>query len=260
MLSGGVLSAFLGPLTATYTVNLFPRVYVGSYLMMAVYAICNQIILYYIDFPSSMEYEDEEEESDEDVVMVKSSRVTPAAATTKLQCDEEEARYYSSSSLDLKKECVALTKRYNRSLIEIITQPLFLLACSTSTIAHTVMVMFMAVFTIAMDDAAYSFQDISNVMLLHLLAMFLPGFITGSLIASYGTFAVSVVGTVCFACAVVALSGENLWDYYVGMIFVGLAWNLSFSAGTVMLTSCYMVRSKEFYELRSISMLHYRTR
>ena len=35
--------------------------------------------------------------------------------------------------------------------------------------------------------------------------------------------------------------GTSEWNYVLGMILVGVAWNLSFSAGTVMLTKSYRV-------------------
>lgn len=238
MLSGGVLAALLGPVSGTYTQHLFPYEYVGSYCMMAIYAICNQIVLYSIDFPSPGGEDDSDEESlgmeggqglqleggKEDFIDV-SQEMSPRESDSSSQ----EARRLGE------KEGV-------RSLLQIVSRPLFVLACSTATVAHTVMVMFMSVFTIAMDQEGFSFGDISTVMLCHLLAMFLPGFVTGSLISAWGTFAVSVVGAVVFAVAIGSLlHASSLWSYSVGMVCVGLAWNLSFSAGTVMLTSCYTV-------------------
>jgi hypothetical protein len=232
VLTGGVLAAFLGPLSGSYTQFLFPIEYVGSYLVMAVYAMCNQSILHIIEFPSA-----------EDLA-------APDAAEEKEETvDEEGCDFHQIDA----KHCImqSFMEPRVRPLVKIVTQPLFVLACTTATVAHTVMVMFMAVFTIAMDNEEYRFSDISNVMLMHLLAMFLPGFVTGSLISYYGTFAVSIGGAACFALAVVALlNTASLWSYYVGMVFVGLAWNLSFSAGTVMLTSCYTVCTTTDYTIR----------
>jgi len=71
--------------------------------------------------------------------------------------------------------------------------------------------------------------------------MFAPGFFTGGLIAEKGPFYVAVIGTVIFtASSIVFLIDEKLWNFYVGMSLLGVAWNFSFSAGTVMLTSCYL--------------------
>jgi ABC-type Fe3+-siderophore transport system permease subunit len=58
-----------------------------------------------------------------------------------------------------------------------------------------------------------------------------------------GTFVVSVYGAILFAVAATVFAwGEDAWNYYLGMLLLGVAWNFSFSAGTVMLTESYLVR------------------
>jgi MFS family permease len=129
----------------------------------------------------------------------------------------------------------------SRPLRKIISQPIFILSCTVATMAHTVMVMIMSNCTLAMKEE-YSFHLSTLVLETHFLAMFLPGFYTGSLIKKYGTFVVSIIGAMVFALSSVAFGlGEEKWNYFTGMILLGLAWNLSFSAGTVMLTDCYLV-------------------
>lgn len=126
-----------------------------------------------------------------------------------------------------------------RSVYEIVSHPVFILSCTVATIAHTVMVAIMSNCAISMDDD-YSFRTTSLVLELHFLAMFLPGFFTGKLIQDYGTFNVCVFGAVMFAMSSVIFAlGNDLWNYLGGMMVLGFAWNLSFSAGTIMLTTCY---------------------
>lgn len=48
--------------------------------------------------------------------------------------------------------------------------------------------------------------------------------------------------------------GTSLWNYILGMILVGIAWNLSFSAGTVMLTKTY--KASLSYLLLHIILVH----
>ncbi|RYG67969.1 hypothetical protein EON64_06250 [archaeon] len=68
----------------------------------------------------------------------------------------------------------------------------------------------------------------------------MPGFITGRLIERYGSLMVAFVGGFLFAASSVLLAiGDSLWNFLVGMMVLGVGWNLAFSAGTVMLTSCY---------------------
>ena len=150
VLTGGVLAAFLGPLSATYTQNLFPTAYVGSYLMMTVYAIVNQVILHYIEFPDITKGG-----HDEEACMRAKSVDDGIEAADVVEGDfgppVDSGKDSYSEDEELKPP---------RPLFEIMRQPLFILACSTATIAHTVMVMFMAVFTIAMDNEGYGFSDI----------------------------------------------------------------------------------------------------
>jgi hypothetical protein len=56
-----------------------------------------------------------------------------------------------------------------------------------------------------------------------------------------GTFVVSVYGAILFAMsATVFAIGQEKWNYFGGMLLLGIAWNFSFSAGTVMLTESYL--------------------
>ena len=68
----------------------------------------------------------------------------------------------------------------------------------------------------------------------------MAGFLTGRLIERYGSLMVAFGGGALFAVSSVLLAiGDSLWNYLVGMMVLGVGWNLAFSAGTVMLTSCY---------------------
>eukprot|EP00597_Dinobryon_sp_UTEXLB2267_P006100 CAMPEP_0170058828 /NCGR_PEP_ID=MMETSP0019_2-20121128/1306_1 /TAXON_ID=98059 /ORGANISM="Dinobryon sp., Strain UTEXLB2267" /LENGTH=250 /DNA_ID=CAMNT_0010263869 /DNA_START=709 /DNA_END=1461 /DNA_ORIENTATION=- len=78
-------------------------------------------------------------------------------------------------------------------------------------------------------------------MELHFFAMFSPGFITGMMISRMGAFGVAMIGGIIFALSsVVLVIDTQEWNFILGMILVGIAWNFSFSAGTVMLTKSYL--------------------
>lgn len=206
VLSGGIIAAFLGPTSANYSINLISSSkYCGSFVIMGCIGILNWITLSLVNFPSN------EDEEIEEILLSNSG--------------------------------IGGQKFQPRTLCQIITHPIFILSCTVATIAHTVMVMIMSNCALSMEDEDYSFRTTSLVLELHFLAMFLPGFMTGKLIAMYGTFIVSIFGAILFAVSALLFAlGENLWNYYGGMILLGIAWNLSFSAGTVMLTSSYQVR------------------
>lgn len=205
VLSGGVIAAFLGPTAADYTIDLIDKDYVGSYMIVAVFALLNLVVIYLVSFP-------------------------PLPGTQNF-----DSKASSSSNITFKTVEV-------RSTREIIAQPLFILSCTIATLAHTIMIMLMSNVTVDMNDHGYSFRVCSLVLELHFVAMFSPGFFTGKLITLYGSFIVAIIGGFLFSGSAVILAiGTAEWNYIVGMILVGIAWNLSFSAGTVMLTSCYKV-------------------
>jgi len=85
-------------------------------------------------------------------------------------------------------------------------------------------------------------QSIHHTIILYILfpAMFAPGFLTGKLVAKIGAFSVSLIGGIIFAAsAVVFLLSSEEWAFIVGMMLLGIGWNFSFSAGTIMLTETY---------------------
>jgi hypothetical protein len=150
----------------------------------------------------------------------------------------------ASIKFPAKDEALAVESPFikRRPLLTIIKQPLFIISCMIPTIAHTVMIMIMGTCSLSMKKGDYSFNITTVVLETHFLAMFLPGFFTGWLISKWGAFNVSLGGGVVFALAGVAfLLGKELWNYFLGMMLIGLAWNFAFSAGTVMLTGCYEV-------------------
>lgn len=213
VLSGGILAAFLGPTSANYSISMVGEDYQGSYMLIAFIAILNEITIFFVKFPSR-----------------------PDASESK-----EAGGLVTSDSLPFQKSEV-------RTSLQIVSQPLFIVSCTVATLAHTIMVMIMSNVTIDMEDSGYGFSSTSLVMELHFFAMFSPGFVSGKLIETYGTVGIAFVGGIIFAASAVVLAIDSeLWNFVLGMILVGVAWNFSFSAGTVMLTSSYKVWSILFF-------------
>ncbi len=70
----------------------------------------------------------------------------------------------------------------------------------------------------------------------HVLAMYLPSLFTGHVIARFGERKVMIWGGVLLSsCAVVSLFGHQLMHYWLGLVALGLGWNLLFVAGTTLL-------------------------
>lgn len=231
VLTGGVLSAFVGPTTATYSNNMLPKQYVGSFILMGGIAFLNQLVIILTKFPKPPQKVIEEKKGAKAEQMDSSSSKFIEA---RLRGEK------GTESID--SEHVSIQDAEMRTRYEIISQPLFIASCTVATLAHTLMVMVMSNVSVAMTDGGFSFSQANLVLELHFLAMFAPGFFTGTLMSLIGTFTVSLIGAIIFAGSAVVLAiGDDLWNYMIGMILVGIAWNFSFTAGTVMLSGCYSV-------------------
>ena len=223
VLTGGVLAAFLGPASASYSSNMFEKEYQGSFLVMGMIAVCNAIIVCLVRF-------DKKAPGDSNSRSARNSRSSRNSRNSK---SNELAA--NNNTADLMRGIVT-----RRSLWEIVSQPLFVISCMIPTAAHTMMVMLMSSVTLAMIKDGFTFQDSSLVMVMHFLAMFGPGFFTGNLIGKYGALAVSIVGGVLFGCSCVTMwVGDSMYNYAIGMILCGVGWNFCFSSGTVMLMGSY---------------------
>jgi MFS family permease len=210
VLSGGIIAAFLGPTSASASSNMIGEEYMGSFIMVAIFAFLNLIVIALVRFPPV------EPKDNKDVL--------PGSVSSQVEQHPDI-----------------------RPMKEIVTQPIFMLACTIATLAHTIMVMVMSNVTVSMKDNNFSISTCSVVMEIHFFSMFAPGFFSGKLIEKYGSFVVAMIGGVMFAgSSVILATGIELWNYMVGMSLVGFAWNLSFSAGTVMLTTCYKVKENSF--------------
>ena len=71
----------------------------------------------------------------------------------------------------------------------------------------------------------------------HVLSMYLPSLFTGHVIARFGERKVMMWGGALLAsCAGVSLFGHQLMHYWLGLVTLGLGWNLLFVAGTTLLS------------------------
>ncbi|MCQ8781430.1 MFS transporter [Mangrovibrevibacter kandeliae] len=79
----------------------------------------------------------------------------------------------------------------------------------------------------------------------HVLAMFAPSFVTGRLIQRFGKHAVIATGLVLIAAsATVSLSGLAVWNFWVGLILLGLGWNFGFIGSTALVAESYRASEK----------------
>jgi uncharacterized Ntn-hydrolase superfamily protein len=234
VLSGGILAAFLGPTCATYSATLLDQKYLASFSLIAGIAVLNQMVVLCVNFPPPV--------VPKHIVSADVPNVLVASAVREESAAQGNSEQSAGRMVNVVDGRESMSSMRIRSAKEIVTQPMFIVACTVATLAHTIMVMMMSNVTLSMDASGYSFGKSSLTLEMHFLAMFSPGFFTGGLIQKYGTFAVAFMGAVVFAMSSFVLAvGDEFWNYSLGMVLSGLGWNFSFSAGTVMLTGCYKV-------------------
>ena len=91
-----------------------------------------------------------------------------------------------------------------------------------------------------MNFCGYPFGASATVIEWHVVGMFAPGFVTGSLIARFGVLRIIAAGLVLMGVAVaVALNGTSVPHFAISMALVGVGWNFMYTGGTTLLTESY---------------------
>ncbi|MFN4142926.1 MFS transporter [Aestuariivirga sp.] len=127
-----------------------------------------------------------------------------------------------------------------RPLSVIARQPRYIVSATTGMLAYGIMMLVMTATPVAMLGCGFSVSDSSWVIQWHALAMFVPSFFTGSLIARFGAERISALGMLMLVGAAVSgLLGIHFENFAVGLVLLGLGWNFGYIGGTTMLTTTY---------------------
>lgn len=132
-----------------------------------------------------------------------------------------------------------------RPLGEIISQPRFIVGLTCGVGSYALMVFVMTGAPLAMVGCGFSADQATLGISWHVMAMFGPSFFTGKLIARYGVEKIVSAGLVILiACAMVALSGIQLWQFWTSLILLGLGWNFGFIGATAIVAESYRPAEK----------------
>jgi MFS family permease len=132
-----------------------------------------------------------------------------------------------------------------RSMSQILSQPVFIVAAMAAALGYGVMNLLMAATPLAMQVCGLSFEDTAWVLQWHVIGMFAPGFVTGHLIKRYGVLKVMGVGVLLnLACIAVALSGTDLHDFVLALLLLGVGWNFLFTGSTTLSMTAYRPEEK----------------
>jgi MFS family permease len=107
------------------------------------------------------------------------------------------------------------------------------------------MILAMTATPIAMLHHNHALGTAATVIQLHVLGMFLPSFITGSLIMRFGVLRVMQAGILLFVGHVLmTLTGTSFSSFAGALIMLGVGWNFMYIGGTTLLTSTYSAAEK----------------
>lgn len=138
------------------------------------------------------------------------------------------------STVDIPKPAAA-AHAAGRSLREIALQPRFVVAAVCGVVSYALMNLIMTSAPLAMMMCGHDISDSNLAIQWHVVAMYLPSFITGSLILRFGPEKVVLAGlALTAAAAMVDLSGIDVAHFWVGLILLGVGWNFGFVGASAM--------------------------
>ncbi len=194
VLAGGIVGGFLGPQSVRVAKDAFATPFLGSFAMLAVYAV---------------------------LAVAVQSRVRVPSPTA----EERSGR--------------------RRPLSAIVRQPVFVVAALAGGLGYGLMSLLMTATPIAMDLCSHPFAAAAFVIEWHVVGMYAPGFVTGSLIKRFGVLNVILGGVVLVAaCVAIALNGTTVAHFAAALVLLGVGWNFMYTGGTTLLTEAYAPAEK----------------
>ncbi len=138
-----------------------------------------------------------------------------------------------------------VVRRAGRPLGEIVRQPHFIVSVICAVGSYASMSLLMTAAPLAMVACGLGQTNAALGIQWHVLAMFAPSFFTGHLVARFGKEPIMAVGLALLAaCALVAIAGIDLMNFWLALILLGVGWNFGFIGATAMLTETYRTEEK----------------
>ncbi|MBR9765577.1 MAG: MFS transporter [Rhodobacteraceae bacterium] len=127
-----------------------------------------------------------------------------------------------------------------RTRRELLTTPRILVAVICAMVSYALMNLVMTSTPLAVVGCGFDKSNAADVVSAHVLAMYVPSFFTGHLIARFGVEKIMGAGLLILAGAgAVALQGVQLENFFGALILLGLGWNFGFIGATTMLAQSH---------------------
>jgi MFS family permease len=214
VLLGGLLAAIVGPELATIGHKLVAEEFVGGFYLMAIISFCCALLFTRINDTHSV------------VKVVQNVNITVSGAEAPIA---------------------------TRSLRQIAQQPIFILAVSSSVVGYALMSFIMTATPVHMHVVEqHTLEHTKWVIQSHIFAMFFPSIFSGWLIAKFGATKIIYLGLLAYVITIfIALSGSQLYNYWLALVLLGIGWNFLFVGGTSLLPQAY--RQNEKFKVQGLN-------
>ena len=220
VLFGGVISSLLGPLLSNVTRHMLPVAdYAGNFLQISIMYLIFGLLALLADFEPPKENQSNKNDND-DVLGDTLNMILADEGRISIEDGEDDAR----SDTDKKEELTT-----DRTLSEILFETELILLTCFQCLSYNIMALYMTQVQLPMISLGYSADARTYTITAHMIAMFLPGLITGHIIDTIGTWTTTLLGFVAFLVGGgIMLANDSLTMFIVGMTMIGVAWNLTF--------------------------------
>lgn len=135
---------------------------------------------------------------------------------------------------------VSVSAGGGRPLGVILRQRRFGVAVLCGVVTYTLMNLVMTSAPLAMRLCGLPISMSNNAIQWHVVAMYLPSFLTGTLIARFGAPRIVATG-LCLLCAaaIVGLLGIQPANFFVGLVLLGMGWNFGFVGASALVLEAH---------------------
>ena len=132
-----------------------------------------------------------------------------------------------------------------RSRWELLKTPMVSVAIICGMVSYALMHLVMTSTPLAVVGCGFELDTAAKIVQFHVLAMFIPSFFTGHLIARFGVKPIIATGLVILGAAgIVALQGVEVENFFIALILLGVGWNFGFIGATTMLAGSHAASEK----------------
>src|SRR4051812_26862889 len=125
--------------------------------------------------------------------------------------------------LDIPPLTASESKAEGRPIGVIARQPAFIVAVLCGVVGYGVMNLLMTATPLAMVACQHPFKAAAFVIQWHIIGMFAPSFVTGSIIKRIGLLPVMIIGAVLMiVCVGIAISGIDVVNFWLALVLLGI--------------------------------------